>query len=67
MKTIQSMAMAIALALSAVIVGAQPAPPDLSKSANPELVGSLAKELGATPQQAEGAAGALLPLRATSV
>jgi hypothetical protein len=33
--------------------------PDLSKSANPELVGSLAKELGATAQQAEGAAGAL--------
>jgi hypothetical protein len=33
--------------------------PDVSKSANPELVGSLAKELGATPQQAEGAAGAL--------
>ena len=33
--------------------------PDFSKSANPELVGSLAKELGATPQQAEGAAGAL--------
>ena len=33
--------------------------PDFSKSANPELVGNLAKELGATPQQAEGAAGAL--------
>lgn len=38
---------------------AQPAAPDVSKTANPELVGSLAKELGATPQQAEGAAGAL--------
>jgi hypothetical protein len=33
--------------------------PDVSKTANPELVGSLAKELGATPQQAEGAAGVL--------
>jgi hypothetical protein len=33
--------------------------PDVSKTANPELVGALAKELGATPQQAEGAAGAL--------
>jgi hypothetical protein len=34
--------------------------PDFSKTANPELVGALAKELQATPQQAEGAAGALL-------
>jgi hypothetical protein len=33
---------------------------DFSKTANPELVGALAKELQATPQQAEGAAGALL-------
>jgi hypothetical protein len=30
--------------------------------ANPELVGELAKELGSTPQQAEGAAGALFSL-----
>src|SRR5512134_2159116 len=28
-------------------------------TANPELVGALAKELGSTPQQAAGAAGAL--------
>jgi hypothetical protein len=33
---------------------------DFSKTANPELVGAMAKELQATPQQAEGAAGALL-------
>jgi hypothetical protein len=33
--------------------------PDFSKTSNPELVGNLAKEIGATPQQAEGAAGAL--------
>ena len=59
MTTIRSMAIASAMVLSAVVVAAQPAPPDLSKSANPELVGSLTKELGATPQQAEGAAGAL--------
>ena len=37
----------------------QPATPDLSKTANPELVGELAKELQITPQQAEGAAGSL--------
>lgn len=42
-----------------LVVAAQPAAPDYSKTANPELVGSLAKEIGATPQQAEGAAGAL--------
>lgn len=31
-------------------------------SANPELVGTLAKEMGSTPQQAEGAAGAMFGL-----
>jgi hypothetical protein len=31
----------------------------MAQAANPELVGALAKELGSTPQQAEGAAGAL--------
>ena len=35
------------------------ATPDFSKTANPELVGELAKELQITPQQAEGAAGSL--------
>lgn len=59
MTPIRSLAIATAMMLSAMLVGAQPAPPDLSKSANPELVGSLVSELGATPQQAEGAAGAL--------
>ena len=33
--------------------------PDAAGTANPELVGALTKELGVTPQQAEGAAGAL--------
>jgi hypothetical protein len=52
------MAAALMVALP-LALHAQPASPDVSKTANPELVGSLAKELGATPQQAEGAAGAL--------
>jgi hypothetical protein len=33
--------------------------PDVEATPNPELVGALSKELGATPQQAAGAAGAL--------
>jgi uncharacterized protein VcgC/VcgE DUF2780 len=33
-----------------------------AKTANPELVGQLAKELGSTPAQAEGAAGSLFEL-----
>jgi len=62
MKLIHSLVMATAMTVSAFAVAAQPAPPDLSTTANPELVGSLTKELGATPQQAEGAAGALFGL-----
>jgi hypothetical protein len=47
-------------AMLAIATGAYAqAAPDFSKSANPELVGALAKELKSTPQQAEGAAGAL--------
>lgn len=45
---------------------ASQAPQDLAKqaasaaaNANPELIGSLSKELGSTPEQAAGAAGAL--------
>ena len=57
MRRIISSVLVIVALLSAVALHAQA--PDASKSANPELVGSLAKELGATPQQAEGAAGAL--------
>ena len=44
---------------AALIVPARLGAQDFSKTANPELVGSLAKELGSTPEQAEGAAGAL--------
>lgn len=49
---------AAALALSAVVLHGQ-AP------ANAELAGALAKELGSTPAQAEGAAGALFGLAKT--
>jgi Protein of unknown function VcgC/VcgE (DUF2780) len=35
--------------------------------ASPELVGALAKELGSTPQQAEGAAGSLFSLAKTKL
>ena len=59
MKTAPLIAIGVVL-VTAVAAYAQPAEPDFSKTANPELVGALAKELQATPQQAEGAAGALL-------
>jgi hypothetical protein len=52
------MAAAVMVALP-LTLHAQRAAPDVSKTANPELVGSLAREMGATAQQAEGAAGAL--------
>jgi hypothetical protein len=35
------------------------APQKIAQTANPELVGKLARSLGATPKQAEGAAGSL--------
>jgi hypothetical protein len=50
-------AVAVTAPLSAQTPSASPA--DLAKTANPELVGQLAKELNATPAQAAGAAGAL--------
>ena len=54
------LAMSLAVvAVTSVVAHAQLAAPDVSKTANPELIGSLSKELGATPDQAEGAAGAL--------
>ena len=60
MKWNARIAMSVAMvAVTAVGAHGQFAAPDVSKTANPELVGGLAKELGATPQQAEGAAGAL--------
>ena len=60
MKWNARIAISVAMvAVTSLAAYAQLAAPDVSKTANPELVGSLAKELGATPQQAEGAAGAL--------
>ena len=51
---------AAVLLMGALTVGAQQTgSADASKTANPELVGELAQELKVTPQQAEGAAGAL--------
>jgi hypothetical protein len=52
---------ALALALSAGNVLARAA----QGTANPELVAALAKNLGSTPDQAEGAAGALFGLAKT--
>jgi len=54
----------IAIGLAALVgagtaANSQPAMPDVSKTANPELVGELTRELQITPQQAEGAAGSL--------
>ena len=50
------------LVVGVAAAGAQTPPVDVSKTANPELVGALAKELGSTATQAEGAAGALFGL-----
>jgi uncharacterized protein VcgC/VcgE DUF2780 len=56
----------LSLAMAAAVVAAgaaqTPDPQSAADTANPELVGALAKEIGATPKQAEGAAGALFGL-----
>ena len=52
-----AIAVASMLALMSAVSYAQV--PGAAGTANPELVGALANELGSTPQQAEGAAGAL--------
>jgi Protein of unknown function VcgC/VcgE (DUF2780) len=60
-----TIAAAIATLSLAGVVRAQdkPAPQaGADKTANPELVGDLAKEIGATPEQAAGAAGTLFGL-----
>jgi Protein of unknown function VcgC/VcgE (DUF2780) len=49
----------VAMALGQTTLYAQTPTPDAKGTANPELVGALAKELSVTPKQAEGAAGAL--------
>ena len=59
---IRTIAVLVALTVG-VLDARQPTTP--AESANPELVGALSKELGATPQQAEGAAGAMFGLAKT--
>jgi Protein of unknown function VcgC/VcgE (DUF2780) len=53
--------MASMLALGCAVAMASAQTP-AAKTASPELVGQLAKELGSTPSQAEGAAGSLFSL-----
>jgi len=55
-----AMGVIVAFALLTAVPHAQA--PSAAGTANPELVGELAKELGATPKQAEGAAGSLFSL-----
>ena len=55
-----AMGVIVAFALLTVVPHAQA--PSAEGTANPELVGALAKELGSTPKQAEGAAGSLFSL-----
>lgn len=47
---------------AAFVLAQQPTAPSRAfvATSNPQLVGALARELGATPKQAEGAAGTLL-------
>jgi Protein of unknown function VcgC/VcgE (DUF2780) len=54
--------MGVLLLTFGVALSAQAPAPDLSKTANPELIGLLTTEVGVTPAQAEGGAGALLGL-----
>jgi hypothetical protein len=59
---------ALTLLAAYVVAYASQSPQDVSKaastavSASPELIGALSKQLGSTPEQAAGAAGALFGL-----
>lgn len=59
-----AIAVVAALALMTIVPSAQVPG---AASASPELVGALAKALGSTPQQAEGAAGSLFGLAKTKL
>lgn len=60
MRQLQSLACVACVAFSMTSAAAQTTTPNgPADAANPELVGQLATELGATPAQAAGAAGAL--------
>lgn len=58
-----SSVLAVAMVLMAAVFPVKA--PAQTPAANPELVGALAKEIGGTPEQAEGAAGALFGLAKT--
>lgn len=67
-KLFRSMTLCVAaLLLAGPAVAQDPAAlaDQVKKSANPELIGALSKEMGATVPQASGAAGALLGLAKT--
>jgi hypothetical protein len=55
----------VALQAEVVQTGAAPAAASAAAKASPELIGALSKEIGATPEQAAGAAGALFGLAKT--
>ena len=56
---------ALMLAAPAAAQDAAALADQIKKSANPDLIGALTKEIGATPAQASGAAGALFGLAKT--
>jgi hypothetical protein len=62
MRNVMRVSFIVVLSLATVSLAAQDAQEALAKTANPELVGALAKELNATPAQAEGAAASLFSL-----
>ncbi len=59
--------MALALAAPLAATPQDPAPPAAAAPANAELVGQLTDQLKISPQQAEGAAGALFGLAKTKL
>ena len=67
-KTLIAFSLASAVALTVMPASAQSTPSTAASAAakaSPELVGDLSKELGSTPEQAAGAAGALFGLAKT--
>ena len=62
---LKTIAIGVVMALAATSAVPDAQAQSAAGTANPELVGALAKELGSTPQQAEGAAGSLFSLAKT--
>jgi hypothetical protein len=52
----------VVIAVSMIALSLRAQTPEVQNTANPVLVGAVAKEIGATPTQAEGATGALFGL-----